>query len=187
MTNTLIASALAALVLGVILKWYLVRGWARYSANPKALVFPKVCPVCLRPADTVVEEDSGSRVTANYVLWRELAWWTAKVPHCSTCQRKQVRDLIVGLVLGGVCALILFILTPAPDPPGEIILYAFFAYPFYVLADNMNRGVALGRATSKGLNMSIRRTEYFDQLVAVNQPDESTDVPLADGKGVWRH
>jgi hypothetical protein len=56
MSGTLMASAVAALVLGAILKWYLMHGWARYYANPTSVIFPKVCPVCLGPSDVVVEE-----------------------------------------------------------------------------------------------------------------------------------
>jgi hypothetical protein len=185
MSDTLIASAVAALVLGVALKWLLRRGWARYHANPQSVVFPKVCPVCLGPADVVVEEDSASNVTANYVIVRELSWWSAKIPHCSTCQRKQVRDLTIGLALGAACGLTIFILTPAPDPPGNVVFYAFFAYPFFVIADNARKGIALGRATAKGLNMRIKHTLYFEQFLALNTP--AADIPLADNKGVWRH
>jgi hypothetical protein len=170
------------------LKWYLMRGWARYYANPKSVIFPRVCPVCLGPADTVVEEDSASRTTANYVVWREYQWWTAKIPHCSACQRKQVRDLIVGLALGAACGLTIFILTPAPDPPGEIAFYAFFAYPFYVIADYARKGISLGRGNSQVLNMRIRHAGYYDQFLTLNsQHATAADVPLAGNKGVWRH
>jgi hypothetical protein len=188
MSGTLMASAVAALALGVLLKWYLMRGWARYYANPKSVIFPRVCPVCLGPADTVVEEDSASRTTANYVVWHEYQWWTAKIPYCSACQRKQVRDLIVGLALGAACGLTIFILTPAPDPPGEIVFYAFFAYPFYVIADYARKGVSLGRGNSQVLNMRIRHAGYYDQFLTLNsQHATAADVPLAGNKGVWRH
>jgi hypothetical protein len=187
MSWTLIASALAALALGVVLKWYLIHGWARYYADPKTVVFPKLCPVCLGPADVVVEEDSTQRVTANYIVVRQLEWWSAKIPHCSKCQRKQVRYLIIGLGLGAICAITIFIFTPAPEPPTEIVFYAFFAYPFYVLADNLRKGVAFGWANAKMLSMRIRRPEYFDKLMALNSPPTVADVPLADNKGAWRH
>ena len=146
-----------------------------------------MCPVCLGSIDVVVEEDSTQRVTADYIVVRQLEWWSAKIPHCSNCQRKQVRQLIIGLALGAICAIVIFIFAPAPEPPMEIVLYAFFAYPFYVLADNMCRGIAFGWANAKILSMRIRRPEYFDKLKALNTPSTVADVPLADNKGVWRH
>lgn len=181
------ASAVAAVALGIGLKWYLVRNWSRYCGDPKTVVFPKLCPMCLAPADVLVEEDSTQRVTANYLIVRQLEWWTAKIPHCSKCQRRQVRDLIIGLVLGGACAVSIFVATPAPDPPVEIIFYAFFAYPFYVIADTWHRGVALGWSTDKALSMRMRRNDYYDHFLALNQPHAVADVPLAGNKGVWRH
>lgn len=187
MSWTLIAAALATLAFGGLLKWYLMRSWARYCGNPKAVVFPKVCPVCLAPANVVVEEDSAQRVTANYVVVKQLEWWSAKIPHCSSCQRKQVRDLIIGLGLGAACVIAVFIFTPALDDPRAIVFYAAFGYPFYVIADNLRKGVALGWANSKVLSMRIRRPEYFDKFIALNSSPASADVPLADNKGVWRH
>jgi hypothetical protein len=187
MSWILIAFAPAAAAVGVVVKWYLMRGWARYCADPKAVVFPKLCPVCLGMADVIVEEDSSHRVTADYIVVRQLKWWSAKIPHCSKCQRKQVRYLIVGLVLGAMCAISIFIFTPAPEPPREIVFYAFFVYPFYVLGDNLHKGVAFGWADAKMLSMRIRRPEYFDKLMALNSLSAVADVPLADNKGVWRH
>ncbi len=187
MSGSLFASALAAVAVGIILKWYLMRGWGRYYGNPKTVVFPKICPVCLSPADVLIEEDSKQRVTANYIVVRQFEWWTGKIPHCSKCQRRQVRDLIIGLVLGGACAIAIFIVTPAPEPPAEIVLYAFFAYPFYVIADNWHKGVAFGWATGKALTIRMRRSDYYDQFLALNQPRAMSDVPLAGNKGVWRH
>src|ERR1700732_497194 len=105
MSFRLVPYSLAALTLGVILKWYLMHGWARYYADPKTVVFPKMCPVCLGSIDVVVEEDSTQRVTADYIVVRQLEWWSAKIPHCSNCQRKQVRQLIIGLALGAICAI----------------------------------------------------------------------------------
>jgi hypothetical protein len=187
MTWVLITSALAMLPLGATLRWYLTRDWARCYANPKAIVFPRVCPVCLGPGDVIVEEDSAQRVTANYVVWRKLEWWSAKIPHCSKCERKQARDVTIGVVLGAICGITIFIFTPAPEDPREIIFYAFFAYPFYILADHLHKGVALGRASSKVLYMRIRHPEYFDRFIALNSPPAVADIPLADNKGVWRH
>jgi hypothetical protein len=115
---------------GGIFRWYLTRTWARYYANPKAVIFPKICPVCLGPAEVFVEEESTQRVTANYIVVRQLEWWNAKIPHCSKCQRKQVRNIIIGLALVATCAIVVFILTPAPEPPTGIVLYILFAYPF---------------------------------------------------------
>ena len=106
-----------------------------------------------------MEEDSTSRVTANYIVVRELAWWTAKIPHCSKCERKQARDVTIGIMLGAICGITLFIFTPAPDDPRGIVFYAFFAYPFYVLADHLHKGIALGRASSELLSMRIRRAD----------------------------
>jgi hypothetical protein len=170
MSDTLMASGAAALALGAILKWYLMHGWARYYANPKSVAFPKVCPVCLGPGDVIVVEDSAQRVTANYVVWRKLEWWSAKIPHCSKCERKQARDVTIGIVLGALCGITIFIFTPAPDNPTGIVFYAFFAYPFYILADHLHKGVALGRAGSEVLSMRIRRPEYFDELDWIKWP-----------------
>jgi hypothetical protein len=44
MSGTLIASAVAALGLGAILKCYLMHGWARYYANPTSVIFPEGLP-----------------------------------------------------------------------------------------------------------------------------------------------
>lgn len=186
MSWALFTSSLAMLALGAALRWYLTRGWARYHANPKAILFPKICPVCLGPGDVIVEEDSAHRVTANYIIWRKLEWWNAKIPHCSKCGRKQTRDVIIGIVLGAICAITIFIFTTAPEEPGEIIFYALFAYPFYVLGDHLHKGVSLGRANSKVLSMRIKRQEYFDKFIALNSPPAVTDIPLAEKKGVWR-
>jgi hypothetical protein len=187
MSWTLIAAAISALALGGVLRWYLKRGWYRYYASPKNVIFPKVCPVCLGPADVLVEETSAQRVAANYVIVRQLEWWKAKIPHCSKCERKQARDVTIGIVLGGLCAVTIFILTPAPDPPGDIIFYAFFAYPFYIFADHLHKGLALGRGDAKSLSVRIRNAGYYDRFLALNnQPAPAIDSPLAGGKGVWR-
>jgi hypothetical protein len=183
----LLVAALGALGLGAAIKWLLLRRWCRYYGNPKNLVFPKVCPVCMKPADMLVEEDSKKRTTANYVVVRQIEWWTAKIPHCAKCQRTQVRDLIIGLVLGGSCAIAIFLFTPAPAEPAEIIFYACFAYPFYVVADNLRKGVSFGWANDRALNMRIRRPDYYDRFLALNQSPAARDVPLAGGKGVWHH
>jgi hypothetical protein len=187
MSWILITAAFAALALGGTLRWYLKRGWCTYYGNPKNVMFPKVCPVCFEPADVLVEETSAQRVTANYVIVRQLEWWKAKIPHCSKCERRQARDVTIGIALGCICAVAIFILTPAPDPPGDVIFYAFFAYPFYVFADHINKGVAFGWADAKALSMRIRRTDYYDRFLALNQPPAVADVPLAGNKGVWRH
>jgi hypothetical protein len=84
--------------------------------------------------------------------------------------------------------LTIFTLTPAPDPPGGIVFYTFFTYPFYIIADYARKGVALGRGNSQVLNMRIRHAGYYDQFLALNsQHATAADVPLADNKGVWRH
>src|SRR5215467_3099256 len=110
----LIASAVAAFALGGALRWYLKRNWCRYYGSPHNVVFPRVCPVCLAPANVLVEETSPERVTAHYVIIRQVEKWKAKIPHCSKCERKQARDVTIGLVLGCLCALTIFLLTPAP-------------------------------------------------------------------------
>jgi hypothetical protein len=187
MSGILIFSALAMLAVAGIVKWYLVRKWARYYANPKYLVFPKMCPVCLSYADTTVEEESAKRQTANYIVARRLEWWRAKIPHCARCQRKQDRNLIIGLVVGAACSITVFIFKPPPEPDYGIVLYILFGYPTYVFATTLQKGVVFGWATSTGLSMRIRRSEYFDKLLAVNASDATAGVPLAGNKGVWRH
>ncbi len=187
MSWPLLTAALGALVLGAALKWFLLRRWARYYGNPKDLVFPRICPVCMGSADVLVEDDSKQRTTTNYVVVRQIEWWTAKIPHCAKCQRTQVRDLIIGLGLGAACAISIFIFTPAPEQPAEIIFYAAFAYPFYIVADNLRKGVSLGWANDKALTLLIRRPDYYDRFLALNQSPTASDVPLADNKGVWRH
>ena len=63
------ASAIALTVAGIV-KWSITRKWARYYGNPKNLVFPKVCPICLAAAEVVIDEESAKRATANYVVVR---------------------------------------------------------------------------------------------------------------------
>ena len=183
----LFTMALGAIALGFMLKWHMLRGWSRYYANPKDLAFPVICPVCLQPADALVEEDSMHRVTADAVIFRHVEWWSAKIPHCSKCQQKQIRDLIIGLSLAAICIIAVFIFAPKTGDQKDVIAYFFFAYPFYVIADNLRKGISLGRDRSGVLPIRIRRSEYFDKLAALNSAPTARDVPLGENKGVWRH
>lgn len=187
MSWTVLISGFAALALGRIIKWYLTLRWTHYLVDPNGIVFPDICPVCLSPADTAVEENSSRRVTAHYVVARRFEWWSAKIPHCLKCERKQVRDLVIGIALGATCALAVAIANPPPRELGEFVIYAFFAYPFYVVSDNLRKGVAFGSANSKMLNIRIRRREYFDRFVAANSASAVAETPLANNSGVWRH
>jgi hypothetical protein len=184
----LFASALTALAFGALLNWYMRRRWARHYVNPKNLSFPKVCPVCLKPANVLIEHDSKQRVTADAVIFREVEWLTTKIPHCSQCQRKQVRDLIIGLSLAAGCVLSLFIFAPTPDDPRDVILYFFFAYPFYVVANNLQEGIALGKWGGRGtvLPMRIRHPEYLAKMIALNSAAVVQETPLGGNQGVWR-
>ncbi len=188
MSGKMLVAALAMLAVAGITRWALVRRWARYYANPAGnLVFPTICPVCLSQADTVVEEESKPRETANYIVVRQLAWWNAKIPHCSKCKRKQGRNFTIGLVLGAICSLFVFLLSPPPEPDFGVILYIFFGFPLYVLATTIQKGVVLGWGDAKALSMRIKNSEYFDRLIALNSPDGTApDVPLAGNRGVWR-
>ncbi|MGA8439386.1 MAG: hypothetical protein WB762_30985 [Candidatus Sulfotelmatobacter sp.] len=105
MSWTLIVAAIAALAVGGVLRWCLKRGWCRYHANPKNVAFPRACPVCLGPADVLVEETSAQRITANYVIVGEPEWWECEHFPCSRCKRKQARDVTIGIVLGGMLEL----------------------------------------------------------------------------------
>lgn len=184
----LATSALVAIGLGLFLRWYLKRDWCRYYGTAQNVAFPTICPVCLAPADVLVEESSPERVTANYVIVQQVEKWKARIPHCSKCERKQARDVTIGLALGCLCALTIFLLMPSPLEPRSIILYGGFIYPFYVLADHNHRGIAFGWSDAKAITLRIRHAGYYDQFLALNnQPTSPVETPLADGKGVWRH
>jgi hypothetical protein len=180
-------SAIAALALGFMLRWYLKRGWCRYYGSTRGLAFPKICPVCLEPADVLVEESSPERVTANYVIVRQVEKFTAKIPHCRKCERKQARDVTIGLVMGILFAVIIFLLTPQPEDPRSIIGYGGFVYPFYIFSDHLHKGISFGWFNDKAVSMRIKHAGYYDQFVALNQPAPPIETPLAGGKGVWRH
>lgn len=184
MSWPLLASALAALALGLVVRWFMQRGWTRYTAYPNTIVFPKICPVCLGPPDTVAR----SWALCADLNVQKYYWWTAKIPHCSNCQREQARDRMIGLLLGGICSLAAFMLMPVTDPPGMVIFYACFVYPFFVMGNNARRGLVFGGLNAEVITMRIRHTGYSQQFITLNTaPSPPGEEVLAGTKSVWRH
>ena len=167
-----IIAALVTLGIGEVLKRLIIRKWSRIHLHPNMALFPRTCPVCLSPnADSAVDEESGKRQTAYYVVAQKLEWWKASVPHCSTCADKLFKNRAIGLVLGGVCVVVAFWLMPPTDAsssPMVTLVYILFGYPAYAVADTIQKGVVFGRASSTTMCIHVRHREYFARLAALN-------------------
>jgi hypothetical protein len=183
-----ILAALTIAGLGhVLVGRLIVAKWRPLRLNPKGVVFPKLCPACLsRETDDAVEEKSGSRQTANYIIARRLEYWRVSVPHCSNCVSAIFWNQAIGLVAGGACIVIALVIAPPEDASISTLGYFLCGYPAWAFMNVRRKGIILGRATSTGITARIRRPEYFNALVAANSgPEQGTPVPLADNKGVW--
>lgn len=176
----IIFSALAMVGIGECLKWFLTRKWARLSVNPKTVVFPQLCPVCLSAnAASTLDEESAKRQTANYVVARKMEWWRAAVPHCSKCSLKLSRNKAIGVVLGAACTVTAVWLTEPSEVSFLLIIYILFGYPAYIVATTIQKGIVFGSAGPTAMWVYIRHAEYFTRLTA-------TPVSLANNKGVWQ-
>src|ERR1700674_5006513 len=113
MRSATIIAAFVAFGLGWLLRLLTIRKWGRIYLSPPRIAFPMICPVCLSPSDTMVEEQSTKRPTTYYVVAQRWEWWGASIPYCSKCARLLFRDRSIGLILGGICILgALFVAPP---------------------------------------------------------------------------
>lgn len=169
-----LSAILAALLIagaGEILKRLIIRKWLRFVLNPRTATFPKICPLCLSPdADSPVEEESSKRQTANYIVAHKLEWWKRSVPYCSMCKGKLSRNHVIGLVLGGVCAVAAMLIDPPTGASLVAFCYILFGYPAWIVATTIQKGVVFGAANADLICVRIRRVEYFNILAALNYP-----------------
>jgi hypothetical protein len=188
MSSEVMSAGLLAAGFGLFLKWLIIRRWARVYLHPQTAIFPKLCPVCLSlNADATIDEESGTRETANYVVAHKLEWWKAAVPHCSECNQKLVRNQVTGYCLGAACIVTAFVLTMPSSLSWLSVCYILFGFPAYLFATTIQKGVVLGSANSTTMRVHVRRSEYFDVLAALNGiRSAATAVPLPDNKGVWQ-
>lgn len=162
-------AALVMFALGEFLKRQITRKWSRLYLRPKSAIFPRICPMCLSPnADSTVDEKSPERQTAYYVVAQKLEWWKAAVPHCSKCAVRQSRNHVVGLVLGGVCALAALFLDPPTEASLVTFCYILFGYPAYVVVATIQKGIVFGRASSTIMCVHIKHPQYLTKLAALN-------------------
>ncbi len=189
MSLTVAIAALTALAVGEILKWVITRRWSRSTVNPKTVLFPRMCPACLSEnAESLVEEESSKRRTANYVVAHKLEWWNAPVPYCSRCSWKLSRGQTTGFAAGAVCVVAAFFLAPPPDASIAIFGYILYGYPVYAIATTVEKGIVLGSQNSETMSVRVKHAEYFRRLAALNAASVGapTEVPLPEDKGVWR-
>jgi hypothetical protein len=162
-------AALAAVGLGEFLKRWIIRKWAHFRLQPKAVVFPPICPVCLSPdVDDVVEEESSKRQTANYIVAQKLEWWKLGIPHCKKCTSILLRNKLVGVVIGGVCALGAFVAIPPAEVSTSALCYFLFGYPAYAISTTVQKGIVFGRASSDTIHVHVRRSQYSWLFVSLN-------------------
>src|SRR5579885_3245952 len=124
-----IIAALLAFGLGWLLRFLIVRKWAWIYLNPKSVIFPAACPICLSPSNATVEEESSKHQSRNYVVAQKLEWWRATIPHCSNCTHKLFRHRIVGLILGAVSILAVILVLPPSQLSAVTLCYVLFGYP----------------------------------------------------------
>ena len=163
----------------------------RYISLPDEVHIPKLCPACLsRPAGNVVEEESLSRQSANYVVAQRLEWRRAEIFYCETCARRLGRFTGAGIVCGTVCAAITFVVIlrlHAYDNDPFILLggSVLMGFPVYSLLTTMPKGIILGKPYPKSMRVRVRHTQY--RAAMQSRDSVQTTTPLADGKGVWTH
>lgn len=165
-----VVAALAMWLLPELWKWRLfTRRWGRWNVNPKAVVFPNLCPMCLSPeARTNVSEKSIERRTAYYVIASKMEWWKAGVPHCAQCSRKLERDQVIGFIVGGVCVVAAFVVAPPSEASLLTFCYILFGYPAYLVATTIQRAVLLGSANAATMNVLVKRPEYLREMARLN-------------------
>ena len=167
-------------VVGEFLKRRIIRKWNYLHLNSKTLVFPELCPVCLATdADRTIEEQSGASGIASYVFARKWEWWKASVPYCSRCTDKLLQGRLVGWILGGVCALMAFLLAPPLRVSLGAACYILFGYPAYTVATTTRKGVVLDSASDTTTFVRVKHPEYFQRLAALNRLPSAIDTPLA--------
>ena len=161
---TALVAALLVAGCGELLRRVIIRRWHRIYLIPQRAVFPKLCPVCLANADTAVNERSEKRPTAFYVVAQRLEWWKGDVPHCSECKRKLFRNRLIGIIVGGICVILVILWLPPTALSAVSLCYVLFGYPAYAIATMIRRGVVFGRGASHILCVHVRQSEYFAKL-----------------------
>lgn len=175
--NDALAFAILPLLIAVTV-WRMklfTRRWGRLYVNPKTVVFPNVCPMCLSPnASAAVHERSqmslwGWRFYAQTFTGRS---WKGSVPHCVQCRTILIRDEIIGWVVGAVVVITVFVVSP-PSPAEEVslgLLAAYFVagYAVYLVFHTFDRAIVLGAVKRDGMCVLIRRQEYLQHMATAN-------------------